>query len=496
MIDVDVPLSPGWWLQRCSDKLRSRMGRLKGLFDRYEGEPFEPDWLETAPDAAKRFYRSSRTSFAEMIVKAPLRRFKVTSIMTSADQSETGDAEAWKRWKKAGMLVNSTDLVRTMLIAGDAYAIVGVDDDGEVYATAEDPRQVVTVHDPIRQEKVRAGAKFFDDPDTRESFAFLYMPGRRYVAKYSGMTGGAGLVPSGRTSFNAREWVWDEDRGGADGEAWPAGMERFVGVVRFRNDEGVGEFERHEDILNRIDHVILQAMVVATMQAFKQRAIKVDPLDMPDHDPETGELIDYNDIFEADPGALWKLPATAELWESGQVDLTGILQMAEKELQRLSAVTFTPLSMFNSDAVNQSASGAELVREGLTDKVSALHDRCQQPFAMVASAVLTLSGLKERADLDDIKIGYAPPLRYSLYEKAQAGGSGEQSGIPWRTRMAEIWQFTPEQIERMETERFADALMFPQQVAAAPAARQEVAQEPVDEVVDVTGEGDAGAGES
>ena len=58
------------------------------------------------------------------------------------------------------MLSEATDIHRTMLIAGDAYAIVGVDDDGP-YATSEDPRQVVTIHDPIRQARVRAAAKFF-----------------------------------------------------------------------------------------------------------------------------------------------------------------------------------------------------------------------------------------------------------------------------------------------------------------------------------------------
>jgi hypothetical protein len=82
------------------------------------------------------------------------------------------------------------------------------------------------------------------------------------------------------------------------------------------NRNGVGEFEPHLDVLDRINHMILQRMVIATMQAFRQRAIKGDTEDMPDKDPETGEEIDYDDIFAADPGALWRLPKVRDMWES------------------------------------------------------------------------------------------------------------------------------------------------------------------------------------
>ena len=485
-IDVETPESPGWWLLRCNTKLTGRQQRLRKLFDRYEGDPWEPDWLATAPDAAQRFYRAARTGFAEMIVKAPLRRLRVTSIMTAADSSEIGDEVAWRVWRRAGMLAEATDVHRTLLIAGDAYVILGVDDDGP-YATSEDPRQVVTIHDPIRQSRIRAAAKFFTDEDTGVDYGYLYLPGRRFVARTLDRARSVVVVNGeSRASFAPATWVWDQDHGGADGEAWPEGMEDFTGVVRYRNDEGIGEFERQEDILYRLDHIILQGMVIATMQAFRQRAIKVDPQDMPDNDPVTGEPINYDEIFSADPGALWKLPATAELWESGQVDLNGILSMAEKDMQRLSAVTFTPLSMFNSDAVNQSAAGAELVKEGLTDKVSALHDRCEQPHAMVAASLLRLAGFEDRADVDEIRIGWAPAVRYSLTEKGQAATQGKASGVTWRTIMQEFWQFSPEQITRMESERMSDALLFPETVAASPAAQAEAAAFAQDVTADAT----------
>ena len=44
---------------------------------------------------------------------------------------------------------------------------------------------------------------------------------------------------------------------------------------------------------------MLQRMTIATIQAFKQRAFK----GLPKTDPDTGEEIDYDSIFTADPGA-------------------------------------------------------------------------------------------------------------------------------------------------------------------------------------------------
>ena len=217
-IDVETPESPGWWLLRCNTKLTGRQQRLRRLFDRYEGDPWEPDWLATAPDAAQRFYRAARTGFAEMIVKAPLRRLRVTSIMTAADSSEIGDEVAWRVWRRAGMLAEATDVHRTLLIAGDAYVILGVDDDGP-YATSEDPRQVVTIHDPIRQSRIRAAAKFFTDEDTGVDYGYLYLPGRRFVARTVDRARSVVVVNGeSRASFAPATWVWDQDHGGADGE--------------------------------------------------------------------------------------------------------------------------------------------------------------------------------------------------------------------------------------------------------------------------------------
>ena len=446
-IDVKTPKSPGWWLKRCSDKLEVRRKRIDPLFARYEGNAPMPQSLRGAPEPAQRFYKTSRTNFAEMIVKAPRYRLRVVGILTATSGDEAGDVDAFGLWRSSGMHTEQHDVTRTALVAGDGY-VLAAEYEGAPAATAEDPRQVVTIHDPVRQAVIRAGAKFFHDDDEDVDLAYLYLPegdrGRRYVARRTRRT-----TSKATPRFGASGWEWSEDHGGEAGEPVPVPMP----LVRYRNEEGVGEFERHTDILDRIDHLILQGMVIANM---------------PDVDEETGEEIDYNDVFLADPGALWKLPETAEMWESGAVDLTPITSMATKEIERLSAVTFTPMSMFTPEAANQSAAGASLVKEGLTTKVEDKQARFGEEHARV---VALLGQIAERPGMTDpatIRIRWAPAERYSLAEMADAGPKAQASGMPWRTRMRRVWQMEPEDIARMESERLDDAMLVSLVAAAQP----------------------------
>lgn len=457
-IDVETYDSPGWWLRRCQRKLTARQERLDGLFARYEGNTPLPASLREAPDTAKKFHKTARTNLAEMVVKNVTYKTKPVSIQTPNDNGETGDAQAWEAWRRAGMLVEGPSIVRNMIVAGDGYSLVSMHKEKPA-ATSEDPRQVVTIHDPVRQSEIRAGAKFFVDDDLAIAYSFLYRPGRLWVALKRGASG-ARQAPRGRFD---KSWEWSDDYGGAEGQPLPAGFEDLMVLTRYRNDEGVGDFERHLDLFDRVDHLILQAMVVATLQAFKQRAIKVDPKDMPDSDPVTGEAISYDDVFMSSPDALWKLPATADMWESGVVDTTNIMTMVTKQIELVSAVTFTPLSMFTPEGANQSAQGATLVREGATFKVEDKQERIGAAHAQTAALIFRLANMPEIADPDRLTITFAPAERYSLAEKADASMKAKND-VPWKTRMRKIWQFTPEEIERMESERMTDAVLFPAEV--------------------------------
>lgn len=470
-IDVTTPQGPGWWLKRCADKHLPVLKRIDPLYARYEGNAPLPASLRDAPEAARRFFKTARTNYAEMIVRAPRYRLNVGAILTAGSTDELGDDEAMRLWRDSGAATEQDDVHRNALICGSGY-MLAAKYKGEVAATSEDPRQVVTIHDPVRQSLILAAAKFYHDDVRDRDVAYLFRPEEPEGSDEPATTGRRWVAFRNRRStskaparFSGASWQWDPDLGGEDGEAVPVPMP----IVRYRNEESVGEFERHLDLLDRIDHVILQGMVIATLQAFRQRAIKVEDKDLPDHDPETGEKIDYNAIFTADPAALWKLPKSAELWESGAVDPSLVYNLADKDAQRLSGVTFTPMSMFTPDAANQSAAGASLVKDGLTTKVRDKQTRHGESHAQLVALLGTIADKPGLTDASTITIRWDPADRPSLAERADAASKAKASEVPWRTRMREIWQFDPQQVQRMEAERMDDQVLAAQLVAQAQA---------------------------
>ena len=446
MIDVKEPLSPGWWLARLAKKLQGRLdgtdGRLGlAVLDSYlRGDPPMPEGAKGAREAYQAFQKKARTNYSRMIVEAPRQRMRVLGFRTAAGDDENGDDEALRIWRDTGMAVEFPEVLRSMLGLRDGYMIVGLDQDDQLIITAEDPRQVVTEHDPRQQRRIRAGAKFFRDDVEGLDLAYLYLPGLVLVA---------GRASSKAGTFNPRTWDWLVDRGGL----LPDELADVVPIVRFRNERGVSEFEEHVDHLDRINHTILQRMYITTVQAFKQRAIKGDlPENYPAGHPREGQKIDYDEIFAADPGALWLLPETAELWESSTTDIRPLLDAVKDDVRDLAAVTFTTLYAAMPDSANQTAEGASVQREGLVFKVEDRITRAEDALVQVMNLAFRCLGDEQRAATNALEVIWAPVERYSLAEKYDAA-SKAPSGMPLQTVMTEVLQFPPSLAKRVQQQR-------------------------------------------
>jgi len=475
LIDVEEPWSPGWWLARCHKKLKARLPELDRL-DRYRrGDPPLPRRAEVEKRAFRDFVRLARLNVAETIVSSVTERLCVRAVRTAVEGSQAGDAKAWETYRANGLDVELPDVLDTMCALADAYMIVGVDPavtgtptPSQVQITAEDPRQVVTIHDPVRQSRVRAGAKFFHDPDVGADFAYLHTPGKVYVATRTRRATTGSAVP-----FSPTSWSWSDEHGGPEGTSLPDGLDDVVGIVRFRNRHGTGEYEPHTDVLDRINHVILQRVVIVTMQAFRQRALKGDfpsvyPADWPEESLR-GRRIDYDQLFVSSPDALWLLPGAAEVWESAQADVQGVLSAAADDLKHLAVVTRRPMWIFAPD--NQSASGADRAAEGLVFAVEDRARRAGNALAQVMSLALRFQGETDRARLDKITVDWMPFERHSLGTRAAAARDARTAGMSSRWIMEHVWQATPEEVaieeQAVAADRLAAALLTVTDTAGA-----------------------------
>jgi len=473
MIETSIPDTGGWWLRRLATQLMARHDHYCELEDYYNNEHLLPSNSSKAVRLAyQRLMDISRMCWAEMIVEAPRERMSVQGFRTGADSDEGGDKEAWRIWQSNTLDADSSLVHRASMTFGCAYVIVGGPDDevgGAPLITIEDPRQVAVSYDPKYRRKPRAAIKLYYDEMMGRWAAWLYLPG--VVRQAVSGTAGEHWDPQAE---DWQQWNWV----GPPAEL-PATARNLVPVVAFGNQVDIkgehwGEFERHTPTIDRITYQILQRLEVATLQAFRQRAIQAD---LPTHDSE-GNEIDYNDIFAADPGALWQLPATATLWESGGVDLNPILQSVKADVADLAAATRTPLYYVTPDAANGSAQGASTMKEGLLAKVADRSTQAGESWEQVISYAFTILGDTTRASRLDMEVIWADPAFHSLAERYDAATKGVTAGVPWRQRMV-LLGFSPSAIERMEAERAADALIAslaapPTQVAtqAPPGAPQ------------------------
>lgn len=476
-IDTQVVRSPGWWMRRLSAKLADpvRRDRLQLLWNYHRGHAPLPSGSDNARSAFESFQKKARSNFAELVVSAVSERMTPVGFRTAVDDDATGDAEVGNLWQRAGLAVTAGDVHDHMLALGEAYVIVGdLDDETEApVITFEDPRYMVCETDAANDRKVLAALKVIYDDVAQEDRAYLYLPGEVWVARrptpsYSTLSALSDIYrpqPYQRREpamFDGRAWEWDGERSGRL-------PHNRIPVVRFVNKYGMGEYEPHTDLLDRINKLILDRMVIAAMQAFRQRAIRNMPTAYPDDHPLAGQPIDYDDLFSADPAAVWLLPADAELWESALTDLTPILSAVRADLEHLAAVTRTPMHMLGPAGENQSAEGASLAREGLTFKVEDRQSRTSHPWTQVISLALLQLGQKDRADMAKLQTIWARADRLSLSEKADAA-SKLKDILPLRTLLITVMDMTPAEADRTMSEREEELLVAQMQAAAAAAA--------------------------
>ncbi|GAA1401960.1 phage portal protein [Pseudonocardia kongjuensis] len=474
-IDVDRPGSPGWWLWKLSEEQRQRRKRLDSLWERYEGRPPLPVGAENAREAFQDFQRLARSNLADLAVQAVAERCSLIGFRTSAEQAaaEVTDEVIGAIWEYNQMAMQVQDVHEYMGAMGCGYTIVGpapddeedprspfwdpdldVDEpDGELDSdepmpliTVEDPRDVITAQDPARSGRTLAAIKYKYDPQDDVDRIFVLMRGGLiYRARRSGRkTGSTQFGPKWR--FSPKGWEWENFD---DPDTLPTAD---VPVTWYRNPRDKAAFEQHIDVMDRVNHQILQRMSIAVMQAFRQRAVK----GLPEKDDD-GNVIDYEGIFSADPAAIWQLPEAAEMWESGQVDLTPILSAVKDDVREFMGNTRTPMTYYTPDAANGSAEGASLTREGLTFKV-------ENTFLYAGAGHTRTARLALRYhDRDDLAKKvlplWAPAERFSLAQRYDAAEKGRQAGVPWRTRMLSILQFSPAEVARMEVERLQEQLL-------------------------------------
>ena len=473
MIDVNTP--EGEWFQKLARALHERRtGRignrrwsrrtvktsrirppLQILEDYRAGDPpLREDIHSGWKPYILQYIRMGRLNMADSIVTSTASRLQLRDFRTSAANDELGDVEARAIMRRNKLLVVARDVHEMALSMGEAYTLVTPPTENRSWSliTAEDPREMIAATDPATGE-VLAALKLFRSEWDDEDLAYLFLPGKVHVAKRAGTTS----ITNGPFAFDASSWTFDE----AKTQDVPGDQ---VPVVVFRNRDGVGEFERHLDTIDRINDKVFNEWWIAKIQAFRQRAVKNLP-ETKDEITEDGTVREvpvaddeYDGMFTASPDEMWQVPGDVDFWESTPVDLTPIMNSTEKDRQRLAGATQTPLHTITPDAAAGSADGASLQREEHTFKCEDRRDRFTPSWSQTFSLAFLFQGDQERSDLAQLEPMWAPVVRYSLTEKGSAAAQAATS-LPRDIIRRDIWQYDPAEVQEMRNLDGRDLLL-------------------------------------
>jgi hypothetical protein len=443
-VDASTPGSPGFWLVRLGQRLADDQARMSLLDAYFSGNHPLPEGHRRHRDVFRSLQKQARANYVGLVVEAVRERLHVEGFRAGGEGAEA-DKVAWGRWQASSLDADSGLVHLDALIFGRSYAIIGVDPSASERTpviTSEDPRFVIHEADPVHPRVVRAALKTWVDDVEKMRHAVVYLPDSisYFVAKAS------------TQSWRASTWDVDVDEGDGGVSDNPFGEVPVVPFVnRPRNGTfGLGEFEDVTDIQDRINNTILDRLVIAKMQAYRQRWAKGIKLQ-----DENGNPISL------DPGAdlLWAVEdENAAFGDFQQADLAGILRAAEADVRDLAAIARTPAHYLLAQMVNISADALLAAEIGLVAKAQERQRQFGESWEQVMRLAAIAAGDTPQ---DDGEVIWKDPQTRTVAELYDAASKAQSAGLPWRARM-ELLGFTPQAIDRMEAERTADALLLAQ----------------------------------
>jgi len=462
LYNLETPFSPEWWLKRLTAKLNGQRNGIEYLDQLYRGDHPLPTVPEKFRELFRGFQRLSRTNYLALVVEAPLERMNVVGFRVG--ESDTADDATWQRWQAAHLDADQVAVHRMMLAMRRGYTMVGMHPrrDGVVVISPEHPTQVIHESYPEDRREVRAALKLWVDDVGGYLRANVYLPkgeaglNRGMVFRYRGARNSSQEVLLASSTLDVlfaafQEWELID--------SMPTGLDE-VPVTPFENRYDPltgprGEFEDVVDIQLRINNTIFHRLVAEQFGSFRQKAILDYVLERDvNGDPIPPEL-------RNDPGTAWIFEPGEDgnrptLFEFSQTSTTDIISASAADVRDLASISRTPPHYLLTGMVNVTGDALKAAETGLIMKVKREHipEASGGWESTMAKAAMLAN---DPTDFTNAETLWADPESRTLGELADAALKKKTAGVTWRQVMQDLG-YTPDAIDRMESERVQDAL--------------------------------------
>lgn len=440
-------VTPEEWLPFLAKKVDDRRPLINRLRSYANGNAPLPEMGKNTRASWEAFQKKARTNFGGIACQSHANRIVARGVRVGDDTKSPAAVAARRIYRDNRLPMQIADAVWDMLSTRTGYLVCGVDVDGTALITAEKPEWFYAEPDPTRPWRSLAAIKVWRDEVSEKDFALVWAKDARELFSRPSTTS---LLPM---SAATGQWASVE-------------LDEYDGLppvwILDRRD-GLGLIEPHLDVLDRINLGKLQRMSTAAIQAFRQRAlVKKDGASLPETDA-AGNPINYEELFEPAPGALWDLPEGVDIWESSPTDLSQLLNGEKADARDFAAVSGTPVSMLMPDGANQSASGAAATTAQQVDACRSDIERIKLAAAAAVVSALRIEGV----DFGDetVEIDFLDPAWVTMAEQMDALSKAVPAGISLQSAQRLILGWSQEQIDEDERNRRRNAELAPEPAA-------------------------------
>lgn len=444
----DSPGSPEWWLRRLLNSLLLRQPILDMREAYVDGHHPLPDGDRRWMAAIRTLQKKARTNYCGMVTGAPVERMRVRGFRFGPVGTADEDAKGF--WAANDMDFQSVVTHKRAAKFGMSYMLVSPPEAGRPYpvVTAEDPRQCIVYRDPVRPTRAIAGLKLWADDITGHVLAVLYLTDAIY-----GFTGPAVVDIQGLTLEGIRERLLGL-AGGRAGFIRTNEIPNTLGEVPlveyvWRPESGVvpeGEAgEDVRDIQDRINHTMLDRLVITRAQAYKQRyatGIRVPK----------GAKGQRKPPFDPGADVLWVSNSPdAKFGEFTAADITQILEAVRDDVVDIAAITKTPPHYLMGKMANVSGETLTQAESGFVSKTKERMTSMGWSHEVVMKLCFRYLNDAKAEEVEAATLWEDPEMKTTA-ELADASLKWSQAGIPLELIMDRL-NFSPDEISFAIEER-------------------------------------------